>query len=230
MKITRGKAKRLRAKPAVVQLRSPGTKSARTEFEAASRQSIWLCVSLLGATQMCFFVPSFLNGVLSELYYKIEVFYSNFFIFAYLFIFCLQEIFLYPCSSIITSKQNPHWCKGNKINILFFLIHIVGVECSWVHSARRPLTGLLYLPRGIMMMENLVEWRLVEETEKPVPTPFWPPQIPVGPTRDWTCVAAVGRQRLTAWTVARPIHPPSYHWICPLCHNFCPNFGYAFAE
>jgi hypothetical protein len=31
---------------------------------------------------MCFFVPRFLNGVLSNLYYKIEVFYSNFFIFA----------------------------------------------------------------------------------------------------------------------------------------------------
>jgi hypothetical protein len=32
-----------------------------------------------------------------------------------------------------------------------------GVESSWVHSARRPLIGLLYLPRVIMMMETLVE-------------------------------------------------------------------------
>jgi hypothetical protein len=33
------------------------------------------------------------------------------------------------------------------------------------HSARRPLNVLLYLPRVIMMMENLVEWRLAGETE-----------------------------------------------------------------
>jgi hypothetical protein len=48
---------------------------------------------------------------------------------------------------------------------VFFLIIIVGVESNWVHSERRPLNGLLYLPRVIMMMENLVEWRLAEETE-----------------------------------------------------------------
>jgi hypothetical protein len=36
---------------------------------------------------------------------------------------------------------------------------------NWVHSARRPLNGLSYLPRVIMMMENLVEWRLAGETE-----------------------------------------------------------------
>jgi hypothetical protein len=39
------------------------------------------------------------------------------------------------------------------------------MESSWVHSARRPLIGLLYLPRVIMMIENLVEWRLEKETE-----------------------------------------------------------------
>jgi hypothetical protein len=47
----------------------------------------------------------------------------------------------------------------------FFLIRIVGVESNRVHSARRPFTVLLYLPRVIMMMENLVEWRLAGETE-----------------------------------------------------------------
>jgi hypothetical protein len=36
---------------------------------------------------------------------------------------------------------------------------------NWVHSARRPLNGLLYLPRVIVMMENLVKWRLTGETE-----------------------------------------------------------------
>jgi hypothetical protein len=34
-----------------------------------------------------------------------------------------------------------------------------------LHSARRPLNGLLYLPRVIKMMENLVEWKLAGETE-----------------------------------------------------------------
>jgi hypothetical protein len=36
---------------------------------------------------------------------------------------------------------------------------------DWVYSARRPLNGLLYLPRVIVMLENLVEWRLAGETE-----------------------------------------------------------------
>jgi hypothetical protein len=40
-----------------------------------------------------------------------------------------------------------------------------GVESNWVHSARRSQIGLLYLPRVIMKMENLVEWWLVGETE-----------------------------------------------------------------
>jgi hypothetical protein len=43
-----------------------------------------------------------------------------------------------------------------------FLIFLIP---SWVHSARRPLNGLLYLPRVIMMMEHFVEWRLAGETE-----------------------------------------------------------------
>jgi hypothetical protein len=39
----------------------------------------------------------------------------------------------------------------------FFNSHSGGWSPNWVHSARRPLNGLLYLPRVIMMMENLVE-------------------------------------------------------------------------
>jgi hypothetical protein len=40
-----------------------------------------------------------------------------------------------------------------------------GVESNWVHSALRPLIGLLCQPRVvIMMMEKLVEW-LAGETE-----------------------------------------------------------------
>jgi hypothetical protein len=39
------------------------------------------------------------------------------------------------------------------------------MENNWVHSACRPPIGLLYLPRMIMRMENLVEWWLTGETE-----------------------------------------------------------------
>jgi hypothetical protein len=39
-----------------------------------------------------------------------------------------------------------------------------GWSPNWVHSARRPLTGLLYLPRVIVRMQNLVEW-MSGETE-----------------------------------------------------------------
>jgi hypothetical protein len=59
-----------------------------------------------------------------------------------------------------------------------------GVESSWVHSSRRPLIGLLYLPRVIMMMENFVERRLAGKpkySEKTRPSvtlsttdPTWP--------------------------------------------------------
>jgi hypothetical protein len=49
----------------------------------------------------------------------------------------------------------------------FFNSHSGGWSPSWVHSARRPFTDLLYLPRVIMMMENLVEWSLAGETEVP---------------------------------------------------------------
>jgi hypothetical protein len=55
------------------------------------------------------------------------------------------------------------------LNCIFFflLFRIVGGggESNWVHTARRPLNGLLYLPQMIMLMENLVEWRLAWETE-----------------------------------------------------------------
>jgi hypothetical protein len=39
------------------------------------------------------------------------------------------------------------------------------VESNWVHSARRPPIGLLYPPRVVMMIVNLVEWWLSGETE-----------------------------------------------------------------
>jgi hypothetical protein len=52
-----------------------------------------------------------------------------------------------------------------QLNVIFFKSAYWGVESKWVHSARRPLNGLIYPPRVIMMMENLVEWRLAGATE-----------------------------------------------------------------
>jgi hypothetical protein len=40
---------------------------------------------------------------------------------------------------------------------LFFYSHSGGWSPYRVHSARRPLNGLLYLPRVVVMMKNLVE-------------------------------------------------------------------------
>jgi hypothetical protein len=47
----------------------------------------------------------------------------------------------------------------------FIIFYSHSGEWNWVHSERRPLNGLLYLPRVIVMMENLVELRLTGETE-----------------------------------------------------------------
>jgi hypothetical protein len=44
--------------------------------------------------------------------------------------------------------------SGSNVLIFFFNSHSGGWSPSWVHSARQPFTGLLYLPRVIMMMEN----------------------------------------------------------------------------
>jgi hypothetical protein len=49
--------------------------------------------------------------------------------------------------------------------VFFCIVGEEGWSPDWVHSARRPLNGLLYLPWVILMMENLVEWRLAGETE-----------------------------------------------------------------
>jgi hypothetical protein len=83
-----------------------------------------------------------------------------------------------------------------------------GWSPNWVHSPRRPfILGLLYLPRVLVRMENLVEWigRGNRSTRrKPAPAPNCTPQIPLDQIRARTGGAAVGSQRLTAWAMARP--------------------------
>jgi hypothetical protein len=81
----------------------------------------------------------------------------------------------------------------------FFNSHSGRWSPNWVHSARRPLNGLLYLPRVIMMMGNLVELRLAGETEvlgENLPQRHF--------VHHKSRAAAVGSQRLTAWAMARP--------------------------
>jgi hypothetical protein len=78
---------------------------------------------------------------------------------------------------------------------------------NWVHSACRPLTGLLYLPRVIVRMENLVEWMAGETKVLGETLPrrhFVHHKSQLTRTRDWTRAAAVGSQRLTASAMARP--------------------------
>jgi hypothetical protein len=54
-----------------------------------------------------------------------------------------------------------------KLWISFSLHNVfaLGGGLNWVHSVCRPMNGLLCLPWVIVMMENLVEWRLAWETE-----------------------------------------------------------------
>jgi hypothetical protein len=71
--------------------------------------------------------------------------------------FYLSWIFNDTLSVHVTRRH--YWIRSS-----FFYSHSGGSP-YWVHLARRPLNGLLYLPRLIMMTENLVEWRLAGETE-----------------------------------------------------------------
>jgi hypothetical protein len=86
-------------------------------------------------------------------------------------------------------------------SVFFFNSHSGGWSQSWVHSARRPLNGLLYLPRVIMMMENLVESRLAGETEVLGENL---PQRHFVHHKFHLTTAAVGSQRLTGWAMGLP--------------------------
>jgi hypothetical protein len=68
-----------------------------------------------------------------------------------------------PWSYVSNKRKSVPWpCHSS--GGFFFNLHSGGWSPNWVHSTRRPLTGLLYLPRVIMRMEKLVEW-MAGETE-----------------------------------------------------------------
>jgi hypothetical protein len=68
----------------------------------------------------------------------------------------IYTLFLIVTWNVISSSER---------RIDFFYSLSGGWSPSWVHTARRPLNGLFYLPRVIMMMETVVEWKLAGETE-----------------------------------------------------------------
>jgi hypothetical protein len=77
--------------------------------------------------------------------------------------------------------------------------------------------GLLYQPRMIDDDDyGAVGGMRIDKgnrstRRKPAPVPLCPPQIPHDLTWDRTRAAAVGSQRLTAWTMARPLsRPPAF--------------------
>jgi hypothetical protein len=65
---------------------------------------------------------------------------------------------------LVTASCFCAFCCSSHRACFFFNLHSGGCSPNWVHSARRPLTGLLYLPRVIVKMANLVEL-MAGETE-----------------------------------------------------------------
>jgi hypothetical protein len=68
-----------------------------------------------------------------------------------------------PCWS--KHEQKFQYSQPSPVKYKNCKIGIVGVESYWVHSALRPLIGLLCQPRVIVIFEKLVEWWLAGETE-----------------------------------------------------------------
>jgi hypothetical protein len=110
---------------------------------------------------------------------------------------CYRNSYL---DSFYTYLSFFNWYKGG------------GVEFNWVHSALRPLIGLMCQPRA-MMMWKLVDWRLARKTEvlgeNLSQCRFVHHKTHMLPGRE-TRAIVVGSQRLTTWATARPIYLSSF--------------------
>jgi hypothetical protein len=103
----------------------------------------------------------------------------------------------------VLSTWNMNWYSAlSDFKFFFFLCgETLGTAAT---------TGLLYQPRMIGDGDcgeicGMKIGRGNQSTRrKPAPAPLCPPQIPHDWTRVWTRAAAVGRQLLTAWAMARP--------------------------
>jgi hypothetical protein len=70
----------------------------------------------------------------------------------------IMHVSNYNVVDIMTvSNANLYLVLARSSSVFFFFLHGGVWSPNWVHSARQPLTGLLYLPRVIVRMENLVE-------------------------------------------------------------------------
>jgi hypothetical protein len=112
------------------------------------------------------------------------------------FLFCV-EYFRYP--QVYSGGRSPKLTEA-KFNV--FLIRIVGGESKLGPLGTSATSGLLYLPRAIVKVVNLVESSLAGEIEvlgENLPAvPLCPPQIPLDQTWARTRAAVVGSQQLTA--------------------------------
>jgi hypothetical protein len=76
------------------------------------------------------------------------------------------------------------------------------MESDWVHSAQRPLIGLLQPAPGDYDDGEFDGMKIGKGNRsarrEPAPAPHCPPQIPLDQTLVRTRAAAVGSQRLTA--------------------------------
>jgi hypothetical protein len=108
--------------------------------------------------------------------------------------------------SKLSEERTRHFC------LQLYLSNLVSCgEVRWVHLVRRPLTGLLYLPRTIDDECGAVGGMRIgrgnqSTRRKPAQAPLYATQIPHHLTWDRTRVAAVGSQRLTSWAMARPLY------------------------
>jgi hypothetical protein len=90
------------------------------------------------------------------------------------------------------------------LTVIFLLFMSMVWDSLWTAATNGPV---FHLPDDIWVWRATVEWywqgKTEELEEKPVPVPFYPPQIPHDLSRALTQAFVVRGRRLTAWAMAR---------------------------